>query len=718
MTIFHSSGDTVLFPATTYTAPATVLYTQRATIEASCFTLAPGQTVPPSVFFVGASCSTESHPGSTETTTYSYTPGEPLVAFGKTLSVYTGTTTRYVTATHTRNGEEKNFFHFEFFTPDIVTGALDKCSLCEWLLDQEWIHRDATVREVLSRSHHAPGNPASRAVSTKPIESDPASDETFARLRGWVDDCLHSDVRGKRIHKVCPIPKGDYLPSRLVEISKPADADHFELRLRETRNSSRAVPEHYAALSYCWGGLQPIISTGATIAQWKAGIPWDGLPQTLKDAVLVCHRLGVGLLWVDALCIVQDDHADQDNEIPDMPNVFRNSLFTIAASRAGNVGQGFLGERHGTDFPDDAFRLPYQCKGVVNRGSVVLIRIQIEAEPLDTRGWTLQERLLSPRTVEFGTRQMRFICQHNPRGKTDGWRQKPEDNKLRRDVLGDMVVLADGFGAIDGKRHKTNDPEFLGAMENWYKLVKVYSHRSLTIPSDRLPAISGIAERYGRVFGDMYCAGIWRSTFAAALFWRAIQPLKPRPSRWQGPSWSWTAIDGPVEVPSKSASELEDMEPQVLDLDLQLRNPNFAYGALVEGTGRLTLRIKLLPAVMDFSGRGLFGKLEVTGASMAMNGSMGVFRIPVEYDALNETDEERDENNAVFLELCSKYTRDSWTCRGLIARSRGEDTFTRVGCFDYRARRREDESANAWEQRAYREYCWFSKLDATVVDIL
>lgn len=101
MTIFHSSGDTVLFPATTYTAPATVLYTQRATIEASCFTLAPGQTVPPSVFFVGASCSTESHPGSTETTTYSYTPGEPLVAFGKTLSVYTGTTTRYVTATHT-----------------------------------------------------------------------------------------------------------------------------------------------------------------------------------------------------------------------------------------------------------------------------------------------------------------------------------------------------------------------------------------------------------------------------------------------------------------------------------------------------------------------------------------------------------------------------------------------------------------------------------------
>ncbi len=59
--------------------------------------------------------------------------------------------------TSSDRGEEKNFFHFDFFTPDILAGALDGCSLCEWLLDEEWIHRDATVKEVLSRTHHAPG---------------------------------------------------------------------------------------------------------------------------------------------------------------------------------------------------------------------------------------------------------------------------------------------------------------------------------------------------------------------------------------------------------------------------------------------------------------------------------------------------------------------------------------------------------------------------------
>ncbi len=93
-TINYSSGDFGLFPATTYTAPTARVYTDSATIKARCLTLAPGQTIPPSVSFVGVACSTDYHAGSIETTTYSYTPGESFSAFGETLFVYTGTTTR------------------------------------------------------------------------------------------------------------------------------------------------------------------------------------------------------------------------------------------------------------------------------------------------------------------------------------------------------------------------------------------------------------------------------------------------------------------------------------------------------------------------------------------------------------------------------------------------------------------------------------------------
>ncbi|KAH6617509.1 hypothetical protein F5144DRAFT_624194 [Chaetomium tenue] len=100
-TLQYSSGESALFPATTYTAPTTIINTRQATIAARCFTLARGETAPPAAPFWSASCSTDFYSGSTETTTYTYTPGEPLVAFGETLAVYTGTTTKYATHTHT-----------------------------------------------------------------------------------------------------------------------------------------------------------------------------------------------------------------------------------------------------------------------------------------------------------------------------------------------------------------------------------------------------------------------------------------------------------------------------------------------------------------------------------------------------------------------------------------------------------------------------------------
>jgi hypothetical protein len=57
-------------------------------------------------------------------------------------------------------------------------------------------------------------------------------------------------------------------------------------------------------------------------------------------------------------------------------------------------------------------------------------------------------------------------------------------------------------------------------MDNWYILVALYTYRKSSIPTDRILAISGIAERYGRPFGDQYCAGLWRSTLPEALYWK------------------------------------------------------------------------------------------------------------------------------------------------------------------------------------------------------
>ena len=210
------------------------------------------------------------------------------------------------------------------------------------------------------------GNPASRAISTRPIEKEGESDETIKKVSAWLNECLHEQRRGKKIHANCPKPTDNYMPTRLIEISSPTD--QCRLRLRESEGS---VTEPYVALSYCWGGDQSFKLTHKWVNEWMVGIPWDELPQTIKDAVTVCQRLGVRSLWVDSICIMQDDANEKAAEIAQMPYIYRNSTLTIAASRAATVQVGFLGERTATDFPGAAFELPFQCK---NASDLVLSR--------------------------------------------------------------------------------------------------------------------------------------------------------------------------------------------------------------------------------------------------------------------------------------------------------------------------------------------------------
>ena len=101
-------------------------------------------------------------------------------------------------------------------------------------------------------------------------------------------------------------------------------------------------------------------------------------------------------LWVDALCIVQDDEQDVEKEISLMPQIYGKAAVAIAASRAENVQEGFLHDRIVTENVDKVFEMPFRCP---NRqmGTILLVearRLYLE-EPLDTRGWEMQERLLS-----------------------------------------------------------------------------------------------------------------------------------------------------------------------------------------------------------------------------------------------------------------------------------------------------------------------------------
>jgi hypothetical protein len=80
--------------------------------------------------------------------------------------------------------------------------------------------------------------------------------------------------------------------------------------------------------------------------------------ETLRDAVRLVDKLGLRYLWVDSLCIIQDDPNDKELEIAQMPLVYNQSTVTIITSCGLGVYQGFLQER--------SFTLP-QGNGLASR---------------------------------------------------------------------------------------------------------------------------------------------------------------------------------------------------------------------------------------------------------------------------------------------------------------------------------------------------------------
>ncbi|KAH7111152.1 heterokaryon incompatibility, partial [Dactylonectria estremocensis] len=80
----------------------------------------------------------------------------------------------------------------------------------------------------------------------------------------------------------------------------------------------------YVALSYCWGSdLSGVVTTlSSNVEPHLQGIAVNSLPQIIQDAVRVYRELGLRYLWVDSLCIIQDDRKDWAQEVDRMRKVY------------------------------------------------------------------------------------------------------------------------------------------------------------------------------------------------------------------------------------------------------------------------------------------------------------------------------------------------------------------------------------------------------------
>jgi hypothetical protein len=152
----------------------------------------------------------------------------------------------------------------------------------------------------------------------------------IAKITKWMAHCVSN-------HPRCTLVN-DFVPTRLVELD--------EYRSDVVIISSPAAPVKWLALSYCWGSSTQSSTTKSNIKTRKQYLTVAELPKTLQDAIKVTRDLGYKFIWIDSMCILQDDASDWATESSKMADVYSKAQLVLAATSALDCNAGFLHPKH------------------------------------------------------------------------------------------------------------------------------------------------------------------------------------------------------------------------------------------------------------------------------------------------------------------------------------------------------------------------------------
>ena len=315
------------------------------------------------------------------------------------------------------------------------------------------------------------------------------------------------------------------LPTRLLNVGPK---DH-ELRLCLSKNLEPDV--RYATLSHCWGSKPFLTLTRSNLESFFVNIPFDLLSKTFRDAITAARRLGFRYLWIDSLCIIQWDHADWSKEAATMGTVYANSALNLAAIDSPNSETGLFFQRPEKKILGWRLKVPLeQEQGGSHQESVwdcvpARRREIFDSSVLSSRAWVFQERFLAPRNLYFGRDELSWECRTNRL-----YEASPFHYKFAH---GETVPVNTALVNI------TN------STSQWFQIVHHYSKGKLTVASDKLTALSGVAKLFASKSGKTYIAGLWKEDFLLQLLWGTNSPTN-KIDTYRAPSWSWAAVDSQV----------------------------------------------------------------------------------------------------------------------------------------------------------------------------
>jgi len=390
----------------------------------------------------------------------------------------------------------------------------------------------------------------------------------------------------------------------------------------------------YVSLSHCWGKSgQRFCLTENNIGLFTSkGIPLKELPRTFRDAVHFARLLShnVKYIWIDSLCIIQQNEADWLQESTLMYQVYRNSYCNISATFAENSDYGLYADRDPQNLWGEELSLNtnelIQSESRIQTGGISLgsygpliqrCKIvdpshwgrKVENAPVNTRAWVLQERLLSPRIIHFCEDQIAWECrkldasESSTDGIADVELQSGEIRERSRIRLKSLVAQEYGQQSLS----RNNEDATKQAQVNWNQIIETFSKTNLTNPKDKLMALAGIAEQMYSQIAAPYVAGIWDTKyFASQLLW-FVEPVfqKPnffhpskRPAGYRAPSFSWAAIDAPQGIRCGVIREEEKLLIKVVQVDVRTEDHQSSQFGLVKRGGYIRIECQRFPIVV------------------------------------------------------------------------------------------------------------------------
>jgi hypothetical protein len=388
---------------------------------------------------------------------------------------------------------------------------------------------DSSVTEAdLRREHHYRryGEAARRYSASKPTHAPNASEHITKRMKhnaesnlarlndptsSWSDlEVIKSWLRECDSHHSshCQGVKGpsDTLPMWLIDVGENCIVKGNQA-------------ERYVALSYVWGKVESLQAMTVNIEQLqKAGrlLEQDyksALPRTILHAMQFTKLIGERHLWVDRLCIVQDDEATRRAEINNMMTIYASAYITVVAAGGISAQHGLQGvenltlesnQRQGGFLP--GMRYPVQAVhyGLIGRSEWSL------------RGWTFQEFVFSQRAIFFFNSAITWECH------CAVWNEGISiESSLQRECRDPKRYSRNARGF-----HYTSWPD----LEEYHRLVREYNKRKLTYTADTLPAFAGITSALSRTFQGGFIYGLSVQFFDVTLLWQPFSPLQRRQS--------------------------------------------------------------------------------------------------------------------------------------------------------------------------------------------